>query len=524
MNPPRTSKLYVLALGLILAPALASRAQFTPIPLTSDSFNQDIFVENTARSPVLPATTACMDTGTTNIGYAWFERGYHPLYPVNGLAAPGAIFTSDAGAYHDFRMAPSYKTNNVILIDRVLTNGTLTFAAPAAVAKLSFLVSGGNGGGTIGVKVYFQDGIVQTATCVCRDWLDGFAAAYTSYGRVNVNTFTFADLSKQRPGIYYQDLDLTHSGSAVTRVEFNYLGGDSHNAVFAISGAEYGSAMFNPIEVSGYNADVIVEADAVRNSVLSGVTTATIENGQGGVGWAWYQEGYYPPAPASGFPSPGDWLTNAAAPDHVYRMQALYTRSNAVVLDGLCASAMVTPATPVACGALSFLGAAGHGPVTLGAQFRHADGTVETNWFSLPDWMGGASSAFDITGRVELVSSLIDSTTTSHLFSADVVLTNAGSPVTAIWLNWAGNASNSRAVLLALSAAAAAQRTPPRLNMLVRPDGALRLTSSGAGELQSATALHGAAADWKSEGPIAAERVLQPLPGEPFKFYRVLAH
>src|SRR5882672_3557719 len=119
-------------------------ADFVPIPLTSDSFSQDIVVEKTAPPPLMPATTASMEAGTANTGYSWYERGYNPIAPSTGLPAAGSILASDVPD-HAYLFAPNYKSNNAVMIDSTLITATMTLTTPAAFARLSFLVSAGNG-------------------------------------------------------------------------------------------------------------------------------------------------------------------------------------------------------------------------------------------------------------------------------------------------------------------------------------------------------------------------------------------
>src|SRR6267378_5551792 len=97
-----------------------AHADFLPIPLTSDSFNQDIVVEKTAPPPLMPVTTASMDGGTANTGFGWYERGYHPVWTSTGLPVAGSTFTRDVSG-HEYLLAPNYKSNNAVMIDSTLT-------------------------------------------------------------------------------------------------------------------------------------------------------------------------------------------------------------------------------------------------------------------------------------------------------------------------------------------------------------------------------------------------------------------
>src|ERR1043166_8881056 len=131
---------FIHAAALVVATILlagATRADFIPIALTSNSFNEDIVVEKSAPPPIVPVTTASMDAGRTNTGFGWYEKGYHSLAPTTGLPAPGSIIQSDALPDNTYQFAPDYKTNNAILVGPTLTNGTFTLAVPSKFARLS---------------------------------------------------------------------------------------------------------------------------------------------------------------------------------------------------------------------------------------------------------------------------------------------------------------------------------------------------------------------------------------------------
>src|ERR1700693_6274356 len=97
--------------GLVVAFARLVRADFIPIPLTPGSFNQDVVVENGAPPPLVPVTTASMDTGTNNTGFSFYERGYNTDWLVTGLPAAGSVIASQMTG-RAYLLAPSYRSNN----------------------------------------------------------------------------------------------------------------------------------------------------------------------------------------------------------------------------------------------------------------------------------------------------------------------------------------------------------------------------------------------------------------------------
>jgi len=501
-------------------------ADFVPIPLTAESFNQDVVVENTALAPVVVVTTASMDTGITNTGFGWFERGYNLDWPATGLPVAGERFTSEAQVDHDYHLAPSYKTNNVVLIDNNSRTGTLTLKSPARYSGLSFLTTGANGGGIIAYTVYHQDGSTETGNFSCPDWWAAVGQAWTAHGRIDVTAFTYGNIGSDYPRIYSRDISLTNTLSVVTRITFQYTGGAGHLVVFGVSGASFAGDAFVPIDVTGFNQDMVVEASAAKPRYIATASTASMETGAMNTRNTWYEQGYVPTAPATGLPLAGSLVTNIAAADHRYLMPLDYKLNNAILVDLDSPVATVVPSSFLSCSALSFLGAAGNGPVTNSCVTRHADGTAETNTFALPDWFDMAPGAFSANGRVNLNNRIVNSINSGfpRLFSADLALANFDSPVTNLVLSFAGGSTNSHAVIFAVSGWTGAAPPPrPTLSITANADGSLTLASTGPGKLQSAAALDGTNTAWLDEGSITTTITVTPAPGQGAKFYRVVA-
>jgi hypothetical protein len=140
-------RLVLLTAGLVALGLGVARADFTPLTLTSGSYNQDVVVEKTATTPVTPggATTASMDGGINNDGDTWNEQGFFADNPEVGLPAAGSVvITNLNGVSYSFQLAPSYTANNAIMLDSsFFTNTTFTLSTPTAFGKLSVLTSGG---------------------------------------------------------------------------------------------------------------------------------------------------------------------------------------------------------------------------------------------------------------------------------------------------------------------------------------------------------------------------------------------
>jgi predicted alpha-1,6-mannanase (GH76 family) len=442
----------LMILFVVLGIASVARANFVPITLTGGSFNQDMVVESTAPAPVVSGgyTTASMDSGIGNTLTSWYEQGYNTASPTAGLPHAGATFTSQSLPTHQYAVAPSYTTNNALLLDSTLTNGTFTLTTAAAYLQLSFLESGGNNGVAFRYTVHHLDGTVETGNASIPDWFNGSSPAWTANGRLDVSTFALQSVANN-PRLYSLDVTLTDAASPVTSIDFAYASGTGHGAIMAVSGANGGS--FSPIVVTGYNQDIVVEAAAGKPGALSGVTTATMDAGTNNASSTYYEAGYVPQAPGTGLPRAGTLLTNVSAADHVYRMPPSYTTRNAVLISSNSPTATIVPTAPVSVAGLSFLIAAGHGPLTLACLVHHADGTTESNSIISADWFNLAPTAWFANGRVSVNDSTVNSINSGNprLYAADLSLADAASPVTSIRLDYLSGSAGANAVIFAVS-------------------------------------------------------------------------
>lgn len=511
----------------LMALSISALADFFPIPLTPETFTHDVVIERTAPPPLVPVTTASMDTGTNNTGYSWYERGYNLDYITTGLPAAGSIYTSELSMDYAFQFAPSYKSNNAVLIDSTLPNASLALRTPATYSRLSFLCAAGEANGTVAFTIQHQDGSGEPGTLFCPDWFHGMLPAVTAWGRVDVNLFVFNNVAYPQPGLFSRDIVLTNTTSPVMRVAFQYLSGASHNAIFAVSGAVADGDPVTPIEVTGYNQDLVVEATATRKGQLEGASTATMDNGAANSGWTFYEQGHYSPLVGTGLPPAGSTVTNASAPDYRFVMPPSYLVNNAVLLDDTFPEASLVPAAPVSCSVVSLLCAAGHGPATNQCVVLHSDGTAETNSFVAPDWLTGNSPALAANGRVNINNRYVDNLNAGRpcLFAVDIALTNTTSPVTNLALSFSSAPPGAHTVLFALSGSSGSAPPPERPVLTIKPAAgrSLLIGTSVPGQLQSASALLGPATLWQDEGPIFSNLLVTPAPAAPLKFYRVRA-
>ena len=161
-----------------------------------------------------------------------------------------------------------------------------------------------------------------------------------------------------------------------------------------------------PLTAGSYNEDMVVERTA--SSVPNGAyTTASMDAGTANTGNGWYEQGYNVAAPATGLPPAGSTITNLASSDHVYTLAPSYTANNVAMVDS-SHSANLVPVTLNPFSALSFLTAAGHGPVTVDYQVQHSDGSVETGTLTSPDWFLNTPVVFNAQGRVDVVTGVFN--------------------------------------------------------------------------------------------------------------------
>jgi predicted alpha-1,6-mannanase (GH76 family) len=443
----------LLWFGVMVAPTGIVRADFAPIALTSSSYNQDVVVEISAPAPVVAGgyTTASMDNGVANSMTSWYEQGYNTANPTTGLPAAGAIFTHQNAPDHQYRMAPSYASNNAVLLDSVVTSARLTLTTPLAFTRLSFLESGGHNGVSFNYVVHHQNGTTESGSGSIPDWFNGASPAWTANGRVDVGTFAFANVTNNNPRLYSLDVTLLNSSTPVTSIDFNYVSGTGHGSIMALSGST--GAAFSPIAVTGYNQDIVVEASAGKPGALTGVTTATMDTGTNNTANTMYEMGYVASSPSTGLPHPGSTITNLSAPDHRYTFAPSYSLNNAILVSSNNPTATLIPVTPANYPALSFLLAAGNGPATIGCLIRFANGTSESHSISAPDWFTKSPVAYVANGRVSVSNKTVNSLNANNprLYAADFPLINTVSAITNITLTIQGGNSGANAMIFAVS-------------------------------------------------------------------------
>ena len=202
-------------------------------------------------------------------------------------------------------------------------------------------------------------------------------------------------------------------------------------------------AEYNPVGLTpgSFNADVVVERTALKP--LEAYANATLDGGPNNNGDTFYEQGYasFPLAPgatATGVPHPGATFTAVSDANHSFQMPPDYTTNNALFVGNYTGytNGTLTLATPAAFTKLSFVGAAGNGPVNTTLIIHHAGGGTETATLAIPDWFGSAPYAWYTQGRVNVDGGLDNFAPTGgtnpHLGYTDVTLTDPVNAVTSI--------------------------------------------------------------------------------------------
>src|SRR5438270_648756 len=105
---------------------------------------------------------------------------------------------------------------------------------------------------------FTQDAVVEkTAPRAPSSFTTASMDSGTGDGRIHVVALPFANLNSTFPKIYTAHSTLAHT-SPVTSITLTYSSGGGHAGILAVSGLTGRS--FQPITVTGYNKDIIVEA------------------------------------------------------------------------------------------------------------------------------------------------------------------------------------------------------------------------------------------------------------------------
>jgi len=151
---------------------------------------------------------------------------------------------------------------------------------------------------------------------------------------------------------------------------------------------------FNPVPITGYNYDPVVEADGPQTTggglASSGDPTnnitATMDGGKSKTSNVWYEKGYYAAFPNTGIPNAGSSVTSAVLPSIRYTMPPSYTTNCAYLLSSNETTANIVISSPAQYRLLSFLCGVANGDTIVPCILSFSDGTTETNAILVRDW------------------------------------------------------------------------------------------------------------------------------------------
>ena len=129
----------------------------------------------------------------------------------------------------------------------------------------------------------------------------------------------------------------------------------------ALALASISQAAYTPVAIqsSSYNADVIVESNAIPTLTLS--TSASVDQGTNNWQNTWFEIGFDTANPGNGLPAAGSTFTALDDPTHSFTMAASYTAPNGILIDTVVTTGTFTLVTPAAYTKLSFLCSGGNG-------------------------------------------------------------------------------------------------------------------------------------------------------------------
>ena len=415
----------LIPLGLTCLCVSLARADFTPILLDTNSFNADPVIEKTAPPSLNDYVTATPDTGTNKTGNTWFEIGYSTVNATSGFPAHASLVVKSNTSTHNiytFQMPPDYHVNNCIFLGHhnnpnpnwlpIETGPTrLTLTTPALFTSLSVLNTSGNGACLIQYVIHYADGSSDSPlTFSSTDWWSGngdsfITRMYDAQGLIGMGGGV-NNLSANHGVLWANDIVPGNTTLKVTSIDFQWLHGSSQGSspwgngrtvIFALAGSTDG-VNFLPVAVTGYNQDVIVEADApatwgIGNNAGAAILTngntycsVTMDGALAKTGSTWYEKGYYASQPNTGIPAAGSTISSAGRPFIHYTMPSTYATNCAYYLSVAVSNATVKFATPTAASSLAFLVGGGNGGIWIRVELGFQGGGSETNWIFAPDW------------------------------------------------------------------------------------------------------------------------------------------
>jgi hypothetical protein len=234
--------------------------------------------------------TSSMDVS----GVTWYEKGLIGAPAGVGLPAPGIITVKDDPT-STFLLQP-YDANNILRLNLLKQNqntfqptGTLTLSTPTPARSLAFAVAGADSDTTLAMTVHFSDGTPDFVTTLTTpDWTNGGSprnpsvpvivdAGGRAFVSVQGSDANFLNGPSNDPQILEEivnlPFDTTHP---VASIDLQYpdtqmipvAGVFGVSTSSDLSGKNFIAA---PLNLSSFNADVVIESSAVPEPTAVGI-------------------------------------------------------------------------------------------------------------------------------------------------------------------------------------------------------------------------------------------------------------
>jgi hypothetical membrane protein len=375
-------------------------AQMTPIAATG--WNRDVVIENTA---VAPFGDYAQPFDTFN-NWAWYERNLPGS--TKGLPVGGTFVSLLDGTMVQFQ---PYNQNNALFLDVPNPTGTLTLA-PADQREyetIAVFASSSNQGGTGTLTITFTDSsTVGPLNFNAQDWFNVTTNnALNNLGRANTVSNAIDDASAGNPRIYQTTINLGALGLNTRRVQSitftkpNVGGASQNTVVMALSGLP-AITQLNPLAVSGFNRDIVVENTATTPYSTFAESFDLVNN------LCFYETGL--PGTLKGLPIGGQFfsVSNAA----IVGQLAPYNQNNALLLSTIIPAATLTldPGDQRPYDLLAVFASTSSGG-GLGSLVIHFTDSTSSDpiAFNAQDWFNvTTNNALNNLGRLNLNTNAID--------------------------------------------------------------------------------------------------------------------
>jgi hypothetical protein len=348
---------------------------------------------------------------------------------------------------------------------------TLAFQNPTTGTTAAL----GGGGGAIGYA-----GLPSNTAAIGFELFDGYynyqggSELLTNGNQGSVNDLSNLDLSTGDTVI----VRVTYAGNTITQTVADVSTGGastqsytgvnlqsilgSNSAIVGITGGTGGfnstqtisnlkfqsTSTYTPVSVTGFNQAMIVPANGVPTQV-----TATMDAGTAKTGATYYEMGWNTGAPTTGLPASGSIFTSQNDPNHTFQMQS-YAGNDALLIDALNPTGVLSFATPEALAGLSILMADGNGTEPFSVTVHFANGGTELiDGAVSPDWFNNGTVAWDAEGRANQDGSTDNvNNGNPNLYQVDLPLTDQTDPISYLTFNYEGSAtSTSQTAIYAVS-------------------------------------------------------------------------